>query len=396
MKLSSLNSTALAAALALAGLLLSVPLVQAQAPAKGDAKASAPRAALTVTVTQPQPAQWAQTLSANGNVAAWQETIVGAELGGVALSQVLVNVGDVVKRGQPLARMVDDTIRADVAQAQAALAEAQAALAEAQANAERARALQQSGALSAQQISQYLTGEQTAAARVQSARAQLQAQELRLRKTQVLAPDDGVVSARNAAVGSVAQPGLELFRLIRQGRLEWRAEVPATELPQVKAGQAVTLVTPAGTRVPGKVRQIAPTIDPQTRNALVYVDLQSAPGSDVRAGMFARGDLTLARRAVLTLPASAVLLREGFSSVMVVGPDSKITQLKVEAGQRQGDRVEVRGVKADARVVDRGAAFLADGDTVQVVDAPPAAAAPGASRQAAAGAAQPLDAKAAR
>jgi hypothetical protein len=127
------------------------------------------------------------------------------------------------------------------------------------------------------------------------------------------------------------------------------------------------------------------------------VDLQPAPGSDVRAGMFARGELTLARRPVLTLPAAAVLLRDGFTSVMVVGPDSKVTQLKVEAGQRLGDRVEVRGVKADARVVDRGAAFLADGDAVLVVDAPPpAAVAPGASRQASAGTAQPLDAKAAR
>ncbi|NML15148.1 efflux RND transporter periplasmic adaptor subunit [Azohydromonas caseinilytica] len=380
----------LVAALAGAGLALNVH----SQPAKD--KAAAPRAALSVTVTQPQPAQWAQTLSANGNVAAWQETIVGAELGGVALAQVLVNVGDVVKRGQPLARLVDDTIRADVAQAQAALAEAQAALAEAKANAERARALQQSGALSAQQISQYLTGEQTAAARVQAARAQLDAQQLRLRKTQVLAPDDGVVSARSAAVGSVAQPGLELFRLIRQGRLEWRAEVPATELPKVKPGQAVTLLTPAGTRVAGKVRQLAPTIDPQTRNALVYVDLQPGPGSDVRAGLFARGEFTLAQRPVLTLPAAAVLLREGFSYVMVVGPDSKVSQVKVEAGQRQGDRIEVRNLKPEARVVDRGAAFLADGDTVQVVDAPPAAAA-GASRQAAAGAAaQTLDAKAAR
>jgi RND family efflux transporter MFP subunit len=396
MKPISRTLTVPASVLAAAALALSALSASSQ-PAAGKAASAPVRSALSVTVVQPQPAQWAQTLAANGNVAAWQETIVGAELGGVALSQVLVNVGDVVKRGQPLARLVDDTIRADVAQAQAALAEAQAALAEARANAERARALQQSGALSAQQISQYFTGELTAAARVQSARAQLDAQQLRQRKTQVLAPDDGIVSARSAAVGSVAQPGLELFRLIRQGRLEWRAEVPAAELPKVKAGQAVTLVTPAGTRVPGKVRQLAPTIDAQTRNALVYVDLHGAPGSDVRAGMFARGELTLAQRAVLTLPASAVLLREGFSAVMVVGPDSKVSLTKVEAGQRLGERIEVRGLRPEARVVERGAAFLADGDTVQVVEAPPAAAAPGASRQAAAGAGvQPLDAKAAR
>lgn len=358
------------AALAVAALVLALGggLLLAQGARSQPAPApAAPRPALSVSVTSPQSAQWAQVLAANGNVAPWQESVIGAELGGVALSQVRVNVGDTVRRGQSLAQLVDDTVRADVAQARATLAEAEAALAEARANAERARALQQSGALSAQQITQYLTGEQTAAARVQAARAQFDAQALRLRKTQVLAPDDGVISARAAAVGTVVQPGQELFRLIRQGRLEWRAEVPAADLVRIRVGQAVQLSTPGGSTVPGTVRMLAPTVDAQTRNALVYVDLRVPAGSDVRAGMFARGEISLQQRRVLTLPAAAVLLREGFSTVLVVGPDNRVTQRKVEVGQRRGDRVEVRGLDTQARVVERGGAFLADGDTVQVV-----------------------------
>jgi multidrug efflux pump subunit AcrA (membrane-fusion protein) len=135
----------------------------------------------------------------------------------------------------------------------------------------------------------------------------LQAASLRLGKTAVLAPDDGVISARSATVGSLTQPGQELFRLIRGGRLEWRAEVPSADLARVQPGMPATLTSPAGQPVTGKVRAVAPSVDPQTRNGLVYVDL---PPSAVRAGMFARGEFELGRSPAVTLP-PAVVLREG-------------------------------------------------------------------------------------
>jgi len=119
------------------------------------------------------------------------------------------------------------------------------------------------------------------------------------------------------------------------------------------------------------VRMVAPTVDPQTRNGLVYVDLPS-PGN-ARAGMFARGDFEIGSGSGLTLPQSAVLLRDGFSYVLKVGPDSKITQVKVGVGRRVGDRIEITsGVDAAARVVAAGGGFLGDGDIVRVVDAGPA------------------------
>lgn len=338
--------------------------------------ASAAKAALTVTTTLATPAQWPLLLEANGSVAAWQEAVVGAEASGLRLTEVRVNVGDRVRRGQELARLSSDTVQADLAQTRAALAETQAALAEAQANAERARQLQTTGAISAQQIHQYLTAEQTARARVEAQAARLKAEALRLSQTRVLAPDDGIISARLATVGAVVQPGSELFRLIRGGRLEWRAEVNAADIGRIQPGMTAHLIQPDGRREAGRVRMVAPTVDPQTRNGIVYVDLPA--GSAARAGMFARGEIELGQARALTLPQSAVVLRDGFSYIFRVGQEGRIAQLKVATGRRVGDRIEIlQGLEPGVPVVATGGGFLADGDLVRVVEAArPAAPAP--------------------
>lgn len=339
------------------------------AAAKGDKAApgaGAPRPALTVTVTRPQEAQWPVTVPANGSIAAWQEAIVGAEIGGLRLVEVPAGVGDRVKKGQLLARLQSDTTAAEVAATRANIAEARALQAEAAANAERARQLQATGAISAQQIQQYVTGEQTAKARVDALRARLAADELRLQQTRIVAPDDGVISARIATVGAVVQPGQDLFRLIRQHRLEWRGELPAEQLVKLKPGMAARITLAGGESVPGKVRMVAPTVDTQTRNGLVYVDLPQ-PGA-AKAGMFARGEFEIGTARGLTLPQSAVLLREGFAYVFVLQPDGRVRETKVTTGRRQGDRVEITGgLDAQAQVVASGGGFLADGDAVRVV-----------------------------
>lgn len=351
------------------------PGTQAAAPAAAAAKAaSAPvQPSLTVSVTSPQRAEWPQSVSANGSIAAWQEAVIGAEAAGLRLTEVAVQVGDRVRRGQLLARLQSATTEAEAATTRANIAEAEAALAEAQANAERARQLQTTGAISAQQIQQYTTGEQTARARVAALKARADADRVRLAQTRIVAPDDGVISARMATVGAVVQPGQELFRLIRQQRLEWRAEVAAADLAKLAPGMTVQ-VTPAGGRaVTGKLRMVAPTVDAATRNGLVYVDLPE-PG-DAKPGMFARGEFEVGRASGLMLPQGAVLLRDGFSYVFLVGDDNRVTQAKVQVGRRNGDQVEViSGLDAGARVVAAGAGFLADGDTVRVVGTPVAAA----------------------
>ena len=352
---------------------LAVPLAAAiqiagAARAAEPAATTQPKPALVVTVVTPARADVADRLPANGNITAWQEASVGTEIGGLRLAEVRVNVGDPVKIGQVLAVFATDTVRVELANAQAALAEAQATLAEAQANAARARQVQGSGALSALQVGQYLTAETTAAARLQSMSAQVQSQQLRLRQARVLAPDDGVISARSATVGAVLPVGQELFRMIRRNRLEWRGEVTATEFDRIRVGQRVDVVAANGARLEGKVRMLAPTIDPQARTGLVYVDLP--PGSSARAGMFARGEFVLGHSTALTVPQQALVVRDGFSYVFELKPDSRVVQRRVQVGRRVGDRIELTGgLQPDARVVAAGAGFLNDGDLVRLTQA---------------------------
>ena len=349
-------------------LAMSCGLAQAQDKAATPAPAAKP--ALTVTTTLPTRQSVNAKLLANGSLAAWQEAVVGAEVNGLKVTEVRVNVGDRVQRGDVLATLQSDTLRAELAQAEGSLAEATASAQETKVQAERARALQQQGFYSSAQLSQALASEVSAAAKVQSARALVQLQQLRVAQTVVKAPDAGVISARQATVGSVVGAGTELFRLIRQGRLEWRAEVTAADVGRVPVGAAVQITAASGQVLQGKVRMVAPSVDAQTRNALVYVDLTGATGS-ARAGMYAQGAISLGERSasqVLTVPQTAVVVRDGFSYVYSVGTDRKVSQLKVRTGPLNGDRMEVlSGLPPDAQVVVSGGAFLNHGDTVRVV-----------------------------
>lgn len=328
----------------------------------------AAKPALTVNLVTPQKLEWSAQITASGSIAAWQEAIIGAEIGGLRLDEVTVNVGDRVKRGQVLARMQRDGMEAELAQTRASLNEAEAALLEAKTNADRARKIENSGAFSAQQVDRYLTGEATAAARVEVLKAKLRADQLRLDKTTVRAPDDGSISSRSATLGAVLQPGQELFRLVRQDRLEWRAELPAAELARVKPGMTARVFPPSGEPVAATVRALAPTVDPKTRNALVYADIKQR--GDARPGMFARGEIRLGSQQVLTVPQAAVLLRDGFAYVFKLGKDDRVIQAKVVAGRRQDDLVEiVSGLESGSQVVASGVGFLADGDLVRVAPA---------------------------
>jgi RND family efflux transporter MFP subunit len=364
-------------ALSVAAITFSLAWEVPDASAQGAPVHAAGQSSLTVAVASLQPATFPIRVSANGNIMAWQEASIGTEANGLRLIEVKVNVGDTVRRGQPLATFAADTVEAELAQSRAAVAEADVALAEAAANAERARALKESGALSAQQIQQYVNAERTARARLDAARAVERTQRLRLVQARIAAPDDGVISARAATVGAVVPAGQELFRLIRGGRLEWRAEVTAADLVKLKPGQKVRITPTGGEVIEGRLRMLAPVIDIQTRNGLAYVDL---PSSDTaRAGMFARGEFEIGSNEVMTLPQSAVQLREGFTYVMRVGPDSRVIQTKVVPGRRSGNRVEiVGGLDKKDRVVASGTAFLGDGDLVRVTDAPKAASPAGA------------------
>jgi RND family efflux transporter MFP subunit len=364
----ALLTAAAVLALAVAGA-AAIRARSAAAPATAaTASPAAARAALTVSVAQPQWLELPQTLAANGNIAAWQEAVIGSEAGGLKLTAVRVNVGDRVRAGDLLAVFESESVQADMAQAQASLAEAEAAAAAANADAARSRTLAGSGALSATQIAQYNTAAATAQARVEAARAAVASQRLRLKHTRVLAPDDGIISARSATVGAVTPAGAELFRMIRQGRLEWRAEVTAADLARIRPGMAATVHAPGGADIAGRVRVIGPTVDLQSRNAIVYVDLLPPDSGSLpaRAGMYAGGEFDLGAAPALTVPQSALVLRDGFSYVYRVNADNRVSQIRVRTGRRSGDRVEViEGIAADTPLAVDGAGFLNDGDLVR-------------------------------
>ena len=360
-------------AYALIGLMTTTTFAQEK---DSNSKPAAARAALTITTVLPETAEWTQRITASGSIAAWQEAIVGAEIGGLRLAEVAVNIGDKVRKGQLLARLQSETVSSEREQTRASLAEAEATAAEAHANAERARQIESSGALSAQQITQYLTAELTAKARVDVLKAKLKSDDLRLAQTRILAPDDGTITARTATLGGVVQQGQELFRLIRRDRLEWRAELPGADLERIKPGMPASLTTAGKRVVAGRVRMVGPTLDTQTRNGIAYIDLEGGKGANgganggASAGMFASGEIEIGKAKVLTLPQSAVLLRDGYSYVFRLGNDQRVAQTKVNTGQRSGERVAITGgLDAGTAVVATGVGFLADGDVVRLAPA---------------------------
>lgn len=338
--------------------------------------AEAPRPSLAVTTTTPQMRSLARRLPVDGAVVPWQEAIIGSESNGLTLDEVLVDVGERVTKGQVLARFSAVNVGSNLSQARAALAEAQAAAEEAQANARRAQQLARTGALSQQQIEQYQSATKSAQARLRSARAALEARRNDFRHAELRAPDNGIISARTATVGSVPGAGTELFRLVRQGRLEWQAEVSVTMLPQVQPGGAARLHLPDGSKLPLSVRRVAPLASASTRTALVYLDVPEHP--QVRGGMYLGGELLFGESEGMVVPAEAVVPRDGFNHVYRVGADQRIERVRVQVGRMQDGVVEVQPM-GDARlqladaIVVRGAGLLSDGDLVRVENGGPKA-----------------------
>jgi RND family efflux transporter MFP subunit len=357
------------ATLALGGL-----LAISHARAEEDTPAAAP--ALTVTVAKPHVLEWPETIVASGAIEAWQEASVSAQIGGQRIAEILAEVGDVVTRGQVLARLDTELLGAELAELQAALAQAEASREEARANRERAENLRGRDLLSEQDTLRAVTQAAVAETQVAAARARLASQRLRLQYAEIVAPDDGVVTARSAMLGAVTQTGQELFRMIRAQRLEWRGELTAEQIARLTEHASVDLALPDGSKAHAALRTVAPAMTAGSRLALVYADI--APGSAARAGMYAEGTIQLAPKPALAVPAGSVVIRDGRSIVFTLAADARgdiasVAARNVEIGRRRETQVEIlNGLEAGERVVLQGAGFLSDGDVVRI--------APGAAR----------------
>lgn len=324
----------------------------------GGSPDSTKATALTVTSAAASKVEWPDSLQTSGAIAAWQEAIVGAEIAGQKLVEILVNVGDAVKKDQVLARYNTDTLQAE-------RAELHAQWVQAEANRKRGVRLKQGGALSDQKIETYV-----AAAAI--AKARLERKDLELRYARVVAPDDGLISSRTATLGTVGTMGAELFRIILKNRLEWRGDLTAEQLTRVLPGQAVDLTLPNGAKAKAIVRQISPSLDPASRMATVYADI--APGSGAYAGMYATGDITITATSAVIVPAVCVIIRDGRSYVFkldVAQGSTKALMQEVTTGRHRGKDIEITaGLKPGERVAAWGAGFLNDGDLVLVTEEP--------------------------
>jgi RND family efflux transporter MFP subunit len=352
------------AALVAAALLSAVALMVSRRGSQ-PAAATTP-AAPSVSIVTPQRERWPVIVRADGAIAAWQEAIIGAEVGSLRITALHADVGSIVKRGDLLAQLDDDAAKADVQKQEAAVTQARAALRLAEQDLNRSRVVADSGSLSTQQRDQYESTETSDRAALASAEAQLQSARIALRQTRVIAVDDGIVSSRSALLGNVVAAGTELFRLVRQSRIEWQGEVDAQQLARIRVGQHARVTLPSGERVEGLVRLTAPTLSASTGRAIVYVSLPASSGA--RAGMYASGTIELADTAALTLPESALVPRDGREDVYVLNDDdNKVARRTVTTGRRRDSRVEViSGLEATARVVASGGAFLSDGAAVAV------------------------------
>lgn len=334
-----------------------------------DERAAAP--ALTVTAAKVEHEMWPEEVRAAGAIEAWQEAVVSAQVSGQRIVEILAEVGDRVRAGQVLARFDAATLRAEEAELVASVQQAEAALREAEANRERALSLKERNLLSEQDVTRQVTQADVSRAQLAAAEARLATKRVQLSYTEVKAPDAGVVTLRSATLGAVPQPGQELFRLIRQGRLEWRGELTAQQLARVKTGDAVQLMLPTGEQITARVRQVAPSLRNETRLALVYADLPADTAA--RAGMYAEGTVLLAETAALVVPAASVVIRDGRNFVFVLAGDdgrATATAKQVQVGRRSGGGVEIRsGLAHGERIVEQGAGFLNDGDLVRVVAA---------------------------
>lgn len=352
------------------------------APVASAGGAAGAAASLSVAVVAPQRIDLSRTIAASGSVAAKDELVIGSDATGVRLTEVLVDTGSVVRRGQLLARGDDTQLQAQAQQQDAQIRQAKAELAQATANLDRAEQIRDAGVYSTEALQTRRTAAESAAARLQLAQAQRGETEVRIFHTRVLAPADGVIAKRSATVGAVVQPGNELFRLIRDGQLEWLAELPGHALAEVKPGAAVRVQVADGHRIQARVRMVEPTIDPHSRNGRVRVALPA--GTALKAGAHADGEIATASASMLTLPESVVFSRDGHPFVWLLDETDTARLTRIETGLRQRGLVEVtRGVAAGARVVSIGAGFVKDGERVRVAADPVPSA--GAARAAAPG-----------
>lgn len=358
------------------------PAPAEEIPAKPVAAASSePGAAQSMRVTRVGMRDLANEVVATGRLVVREEAAVGSELTGYRVATVYVDEGDWVKQGQPMAKLDDALLQAQIAQAEASLATQKANVDFKQNQLDRAEALEQEGAFSKELLEQRRM--ETASAKASLLASQAAVNEMKVRQSRMVlrAPVSGAVLQRAIRPGDISASvaSTPYFRIARDGLIELDAELPDAKLALVKEGTPAMVTLSTGESVKGKVRFVSPRVDQNTSLGRARIALPY--DKSLRPGSFAEARFNSAASGVLTVPASAIRYEAGGPSVMLVGDGNRLKQVPVRLGERSGDFVQlIDGPPAGSRVLTVGSSFTLDGDVIQPVEegTAQAAAAPGA------------------
>ena len=348
-----------------------------------------------VTVVRAAPAELSETVFVTGTLIPRDEVLVGPEIDGLRIVELLAEEGDKVRAGQTLARLSREMLDIQMLQNAAALAridasidQAKAQIAQADADViwtaqtlDRSKQLDRSGFASKDVVDQKTAAARAAQAKLTAAReglalaeadrqqtlAQRKDIELKIARTEIKTPVDGIVSRRAVKLGAIVAGGQDaLFRIIRDGVVEIEADVSETVLARLKSGQKVE-ATPAGseTILRGSVRLVSPEINRTTRLGRVRIALDAAHAPAI--GAFARATIETARKSQLTVPQSAVLTNGERSEVQVV-VNGVVETRAVETGIKADGKIQVeRGLKEGDEVIAISGTFVRQGDRVTPV-----------------------------
>lgn len=333
---------------------------------RGHKPAVAAATAPSVTVIVPGQTSVADSITATGTLQAKRDMPVGVAGEGGMVSRVLVDAGDWVRAGQTLATVDPAVQAAQTSQMQAQIQSATANAKLAQSQLDRAQALVGRGFISKADIDSRTAARDAAAAGVKLAQAQYREMRARLSRLDIRAPSAGLVLARNVEAGQIVSSGsTALFRVAMDGEMEFDARLAEQDLARIHLGMAST-VTPVGTvhGYTGHVWQVAPMIDPNSRQGVVRVQLAYAPG--LRPGGFATASFVADPRQAPVLPESAVMSdAKGVNYVYLVGADNHVVRRDVKVGDVSDAGVAVlSGLGGTERVVYSAGAFLNPGDKV--------------------------------
>ena len=325
-----------------------------------------------VRVMNPDGAAPSQELRLPGNTQPFSDAPIYARTSGY-VTKWYYDIGAAVKQGAVLADIATPEIDQQLRQARADLATAEANQRLAQITADRYETLLKTDSVTKQDRDNAAGAQEAQKATVQSRQADVARLEQLQSFEKVIAPFDGVVTARNIDVGTLIAAGggpRELFHVTTTSTLRIYVSVPETfaKLARVEAPVSVTFDSFPGEKFPGKVVRNANAIDANSRTLNVEVDLDNEKG-EILPGAYGFVHFSLAgARSSLIIPANTLLFRsEGLRVAVVRGGKAELTPITI--GRDYGDKVEVlSGLKAEDQVILDPSDSLISGTPVKIAE----------------------------